>query len=51
MKHKFVLSCESTVDLPFSKDVRICDIGTSIASHCGPGTVAVFFLGSRRELE
>lgn len=29
--------------------VRICDIGTIIASHCGPGTVAVFFLGEPRE--
>lgn len=31
-----------------SGDVRICDIGTSIASHCGPGTVAVFFIGDKR---
>jgi DegV family protein with EDD domain len=30
-------------------DVRICDIGTIIASHCGPGTVAVFFFGDERE--
>lgn len=30
---------------------RICDIGTSIASHCGPGTVAVFFMGSPRTPE
>lgn len=29
-------------------DIRICDIGTIIASHCGPGTVAVFFLGDER---
>lgn len=29
-------------------DVRICDIGTIIASHCGPGTVAVFFFGDER---
>ena len=29
-------------------DIRICDIGTIIASHCGPGTVAVFFLGDLR---
>ena len=29
-------------------DVRICNIGTIIASHCGPGTVAVFFLGDER---
>lgn len=30
------------------KEVRICDIGSVIASHCGPGTVAVFFLGDER---
>ena len=29
-------------------DIRICDIGTIIASHCGPGTLAIFFLGDRR---
>ena len=29
--------------------IRLCDIGTIIASHCGPGTVAVFFLGDERE--
>lgn len=29
--------------------IRVCDIGTIIASHCGPGTVAVFFLGVPRE--
>lgn len=29
-------------------DIRICQIGTIIASHCGPGTVAVFFLGDSR---
>lgn len=29
--------------------IRVCDIGTIIASHCGPGTVAVFFLGQPRE--
>ena len=28
--------------------IRICDIGTIIASHCGPGTVAVFFFGDDR---
>ena len=28
--------------------IRICDIGTIIASHCGPGTVAVFFFGDER---
>lgn len=31
-----------------SDDIRICDIGTIIASHCGPGTVAVFFFGDER---
>lgn len=31
-------------------DIRIFDIGTIIASHCGPGTVAVFFLGDLRGL-
>ena len=29
-------------------DIRICNIGTIIASHCGPGTVAVFFFGDER---
>ena len=29
-------------------EVRLCDIGTIIASHCGPGTVAVFFFGDER---
>lgn len=29
-------------------DIPIFDIGTIIASHCGPGTVAVFFLGDER---
>ena len=32
-------------------DVRIVDIGTIIASHCGPGTVAIFFLGDARTPE
>ena len=30
-------------------EIRICDIGTIIASHCGPGTVAVFFMGDERQ--
>ena len=29
-------------------DIRICDIGTIIASHSGPGTCAVFFIGDDR---
>ncbi len=29
-------------------NVKIFDIGTIIASHCGPGTVAVFFVGDKR---
>lgn len=32
-----------------SGEIKIYDIGTIIASHCGPGTVAVFFLGDERE--
>ena len=28
--------------------IRLCDIGTIIGSHAGPGTVAVFFYGSER---
>lgn len=32
-------------------DIRIFDIGTIIASHCGPGTVAVFFMGDERAPE
>lgn len=32
-------------------EIRICDIGTIIASHCGPGTVAVFFFGDERTPE
>ncbi|MGN0487764.1 MAG: DegV family protein [Ruminococcus sp.] len=31
-----------------SGEIRICDIGTIIASHCGPGTVAIFFFGDER---
>ncbi len=29
-------------------DIRIFDIGPVIASHCGPGTLAIFFLGEQR---
>ncbi|MBQ7625177.1 MAG: DegV family protein [Clostridia bacterium] len=32
-------------------EIRICDIGTIIASHSGPGTVAVFFIGDERAPE
>lgn len=32
-------------------EVRILDIGTIIASHCGPGTVAIFFMGDERAPE
>lgn len=42
---------KQAVQMTFPKiqgDIRICDIGTIIASHCGPGTVAVFFLGDSR---
>lgn len=29
--------------------IEIFEIGTIIASHCGPGTVAVFFMGDQRK--
>ncbi|MBR4769065.1 MAG: DegV family protein, partial [Lachnospiraceae bacterium] len=29
--------------------IEIYDIGTVIGSHTGPGTVALFFLGKKRE--
>ena len=29
-------------------NVKVYDIGNIIASHCGPGTVAVFFVGEER---
>lgn len=31
---------------PRVKEIRIYDIGTIIAAHCGPGTVAVYFWGA-----
>lgn len=36
---------------PNLKDIKVCDIGTIIASHCGPGTIAVFFYGDERTSE
>lgn len=36
---------------PNVKEIPIFDIGTSIASHCGPGTAAVFFFGDERTPE
>ena len=34
--------------MPNVKNIRMGDIGTIIASHCGPGTVAVYFFGKER---
>lgn len=31
--------------------IKIFDIGTIIASHCGPGTVAVFFFGTKTHVD
>ena len=31
------------------KSIEIFDIGTVIGSHTGPGTVALFFVGAKRE--
>lgn len=36
---------------PRVKDIPMFDIGTIIAAHCGPGTVAAFFMGDEREPE
>lgn len=30
-------------------EIRVCEIGAIIASHCGPGTVAVLFYGDERK--
>lgn len=30
-------------------NVRVFDIGPVVASHCGPGTLAIFFMGATRE--
>ena len=35
-------------DFPNLKSVSVYNIGPVIASHCGPGTVAVYFVGNRR---
>lgn len=37
-----------TATFPNLKDVPVFDIGPVIASHCGPGTVAVYFIGNER---
>ena len=29
--------------------IRVNEVGTIIASHCGPGTVALFFFGEERQ--
>lgn len=42
---KKLLEAENLTD-----DIRIFDIGTIIASHCGKGTVATFFNGKTREV-
>lgn len=34
---------------PNIKEIPAFDIGTIIATHCGPETAAVFFLGEERE--
>lgn len=39
---------EIAQNFPNIQKINIYDIGTIIASHCGPGTVAVFFLGDER---
>lgn len=46
-----ILRSEILKNFPNLKEIPIFDIGTIIASHCGPGTVAVFFLGDERNPE
>ncbi len=61
-EHPFILSCESTVGLPYSyvalrerfpkmQSIRICDIGCITVPHAGLGTVAAVFLGDPRAPE
>lgn len=33
----------------YQNNIKIWNIGTTIGSHCGPGTIAVFFYGNERE--
>jgi len=37
-----------TARFPNVKDIRVGDIGTIIASHCGPGTISFYFMGQDR---
>ena len=37
------------VEFPYIKEVKVFDIGNIIASHTGPGTVALFYLGKNRD--
>ena len=48
------LATKAAVEAAFphlNGEIRICDIGTIVASHSGPGTVAVFFFGDARAPE
>ena len=36
-------------EFPKVKDIQVYDIGTVIGAHTGPGTVALFFVGDKRE--
>ena len=45
------MATKATVEATFPNlvgKVQIFDIGTIIASHCGPGTVALFYVGEER---
>ena len=45
------LATKEAIEERFTKingEVQIFDIGTIIASHTGPGTVALFFWGDKR---
>ena len=44
-----ILACMIRENFPKLKDVKIFHIGTTIGSHTGPGTIALFFKGKERE--
>ena len=53
ISHSQYISCANKVAAELKAlypkaDVRIFDIGPVIASHCGPGTLAIYFFGNAR---
>ncbi|MCH5151722.1 MAG: DegV family protein [Clostridiales bacterium] len=51
--HSDYINCATKIVAELKKsypksDIRVFDIGPVVASHCGPGTLATFFVGARR---